>query len=84
MMLQERNGELYYIGEDGTEYQLLECKTMGSGREMTSDIVAVFKEDENGFPVFVNWFAGASMYKWDKDEFLNVCKMMIEGVEIHG
>lgn len=82
MMLQERNGELYYIGDDGTEYQLLECVTMGGDK--TSDMVAVFKEDENGFPVFVNWFAGASMYKWDKDEFLNVCKMMIEGVEIHG
>ena len=82
MMLQERNGELYYIADDGTEYQLLECVTMGGDK--TSDMVAVFKEDENGFPVFVNWFAGASMYKWDKDEFLNVCKMMIEGVEIHG
>ena len=82
MMLQERDGELYYIADDGTEYQLLECVTMGGDK--TSDMVAIFKEDENGFPVFVNWFAGASMYEWDKDEFLNVCKMMIEGVEIHG
>lgn len=82
MMLQERDGELYYIADDGTEYQLLECVTMGGDK--TSDIVAVFKEDENGFPVFVNWFAGASIYKWDKDEFLDMCKTMIEGAEIHG
>lgn len=81
MMLQERDGELYYIGEDGTEYQLLECVTMGGDK--TSDIVAVFKEDENGFPKFVNWFAGASLYDWDKDEFLYACKAMIEGVEIN-
>lgn len=81
MMLQERDGELYYIGEDGTEYQLLECVTMGGDK--TSDMVAVFKEDENGFPVFVNWFAGASIYEWDKDEFLDMCKTMIEGAEIH-
>lgn len=82
MMLQERDGELYYIADDGTEYQLLECVTMGGDK--TSDMVAVFKEDENGFPVFVNWFAGASIYKWDKDEFLDMCKTMIEGAEIHG
>ena len=80
-MLQERNGELYYIADDGTEYQLLECKTMGRGREMTSDIVAVFKEGENGFPVFVNWFAGASLYGWkNNDEFLYACRQFIEGV----
>ena len=81
-MLEERNGELYYIADDGTEYQLLECRTMGS-KDMTSDIVAIFREDENGFPVFVNWFAGASLYDWDKDEFLYACKAMIEGVEIN-
>lgn len=82
MMLQERDGELYYIADDGTEYQLLECVTMGGDK--TSDMVAIFKEDDNGFPVFVNWFAGASIYKWDKDEFLDICKTMIEGAEIHG
>ena len=79
-MLEERNGELYYITDDGTEYQLLECRTMGS-KDMTSDIVAIFREDENGFPVFVNWFAGASLYGWkNNDEFIYACKQFIEGV----
>lgn len=79
MMLQERDGELYYIADDGTEYQLLECVTMGGDK--TSDIVAVFKEGDDGFPVFVNWFAGASLYGWkNNDEFLYACKQFIEGV----
>ena len=82
-MLEERNGELYYITDDGTEYQLLECRTMGS-KDMTSDIVAIFREDEHGFPVFVNWFAGASLYGWkNNDEFIYACKQFIEGVEIN-
>ena len=82
-MLEERNGELYYITDDGTEYQLLECRTMGS-KDMTSDIVAIFREDGHGFPVFVNWFAGASLYGWkNNDEFIYACKAMIEGVEIN-
>lgn len=72
-MLEERNGELYYITDDGTEYQLLECRTMGS-KDMTSDIVAIFREDEHGFPVFVNWFAGASMLDGYRDEFIDSCK----------
>ena len=81
-MLQERNGELYYIGDDGTEYFLDEVMSMGG--EMRTDLVVVFKEDENGFPAFVTWFAGAEFYYTDRDEFLNICKTMIEGVEIHG
>ena len=77
-MLEERNGDVFYISDDGTEYNLLECRTMGSGREMTSDIVAVFKEGEDGFPVFVNWFAGASLYDMDRDAFLDSCKDFIK------
>lgn len=82
MMLVEREGEVYYITDDGAEYYLNEVMSMGG--EMRTDLVVVFKEDENGFPVFVTWFAGAEFYYTDRDEFLNICKTMIEGVEIHG
>lgn len=69
---------LVYIDDEGIVYHLYECKTIGK-HEFTSDLVAIFRDDEEtGFPVFVNWFAGASLYDFDKDAFMEACRDFIK------
>lgn len=81
-MLCYENDDLVYYSESGQRYTLMECMTMGKNGLKHSDIVVAFKEDEDGFPVFVNWFAGAFMADDYKDDFLEACRQFIDSKEV--